>query len=143
MSEKTRAILAQLTLEEKCQLCAQADGSFGRVPRLDLPGSVPLDNPRDGVDYFRSGKPVEGDGQYHPVAMPSDACLAMSWDEKLAYETGEIFAKECRANPTVVNWLFRPGVNIKRSPLCGRSFEYFSEDPVLAGEMAGSYIQGL
>jgi len=143
MSEKTKAILKQLTLEEKCRLCAQADGSFGRVPRLGLPGSVPQDNPRGGADYFRSGKPSEGDGQYHPVAMPSDACLAMSWDEKLAYETGEIFALECRANPTLVNWLFRPGVNIKRSPLCGRNFEYFSEDPVLAGELVGSYIQGL
>ena len=143
MSEKTRAILKQLTLEEKCRLCAQADGSFGRVPRLGLAGSVPQDNPRGGADYFRSGKPAEGDGQYHPVAMPSDACLAMSWDEKLAYETGEIFARECRANPTLVNWLFRPGVNIKRSPLCGRNFEYFSEDPVLAGELAGAYIRGL
>ncbi|MCD8077918.1 MAG: glycoside hydrolase family 3 C-terminal domain-containing protein [Lachnospiraceae bacterium] len=143
MSEKTRAILAELTLEEKCELCAQADGSFGRIPRMDLPGSVPQDNPRGGADYFRSGRPVEGDEQYHPVAFPSDACLAMSWDEKLAKETGAHFAEECRANPTLVNWLFRPGVNIKRSYLCGRNFEYFSEDPVLAGEMAGSYIQGL
>jgi len=143
MSEKSRQILAQLTLEEKCELCAQADGSFGRVPRLGLKGSVPQDNPRGGADYFRSGRPVEGDGQYHPVAFPSDACLAMSWDEKLAYQTGEIFARECLANPDPVNWLFRPGVNIKRSPLCGRNFEYFSEDPVLAGELGGSYIQGL
>ncbi len=143
MSEKTRNILKQLTLEEKCALCAQADGSFGRVPRLNLPGNVPQDNPRGGEDYFRSGRPVEGDGKYHPVAFPSNACLAMSWDEDLAYKTGEFFALECRANPTMVSWLFRPGVNIKRSPLCGRNFEYFSEDPVEAGEMAGSYIQGL
>jgi beta-glucosidase len=143
MSEKTRSILNQLTLEEKCALCAQADGSFGRVERLDLPGNVPQDNPRGGEDYFRSGKPVEGDGKYHPVAFPSNACLAMSWDEDLAYKTGEFFALECRANPTMVSWLFRPGVNIKRSPLCGRNFEYFSEDPVVAGEMAGSYIKGL
>ena len=143
MSEKARDILAKLTLKEKCSLCAQADGSFGRVPRLELPGNVPQDNPRGGEDYFRSGRPAEGDGKYHPVAFPSDACLAMSWDEELAYKTGEYFARECRANPSMVTWLFRPGVNIKRSPLCGRNFEYFSEDPVLAGEMAGSYIRGL
>lgn len=143
MSEKSRAILSQLTLEEKCELCAQKDGSFGRIPRLDLPGSVPQDNPRGGADYFRSGRGAEGDGEYHPAAFPSDACLAMSWDEDLAYETGAYFAQECRANPTLINWLFRPGVNIKRSPLCGRNFEYFSEDPVLAGEMAGAYIRGL
>ena len=143
MSEKARDILAKLTLKEKCSLCAQADGSFGRVPRLELPGNVPQDNPRGGEDYFRSGRPAEEDGKYHPVAFPSDACLAMSWDEELAYKTGEYFARECRANPSMVTWLFRPGVNIKRSPLCGRNFEYFSEDPVLAGEMAGSYIRGL
>lgn len=59
MSKKTREIIAQLTLEEKCRLCAQADGNFGRVPRLDLPGSVPQDNPRGGADYFRFGRPVE------------------------------------------------------------------------------------
>lgn len=143
MSKKAKEILSKLTLEEKCSLCAQADGSFGRVPRLDLPGNVPQDNPRGGEDYFRSGKPEEGDGKYHPVAFPSDACLAMSWDEELAYQTGGYFALECRANPTMVSWLFRPGANIKRSALCGRNFEYFSEDPVLSGEMAGSYIQGL
>ncbi len=140
---KAKEILAQLTLEEKCRLCAQADGSFGRVERLGLPGSVPQDNPRGGGDYFRSGAPKEGDGEYHPVAFPSDAALAQSWDEDLAYETGVVFAKECRANPELINWLFRPGINIKRSPLCGRNFEYFSEDPYLAGELAGSYILGL
>ena len=143
MSEKTRKIIAQLSLKEKCELCAQAEGSFGRIERLGLSGNVPQDNPRGGADYFRSGKPKEGDGQYHPVALPSNACLAMSWDEKTAYRAGEIFALESRANPQMVTWLFRPGVNIKRSPLCGRNFEYFSEDPVLAGEMAGSFIQGL
>jgi len=143
MSETARQIIAQLTLQEKCELCAQADGSFGRVERLGKPGSVPQDNPRGGADYFRSGRAKEGDGEYHPVALPSDACLAMSWDEEAAYRAGEIFALECRANPTLVNWLFRPGVNIKRSPLCGRNFEYFSEDPVLSGEMAGSFVQGL
>ena len=143
MSEKAREILRQLTLREKCELCAQADGSFGRVERLGLAGTVPQDNPRGGADYFRSGRPKEGDGQYHPVAFPSDACLAMSWDRKLAWETGTAFALECRANPVPVHWLFRPGANIKRSPLCGRNFEYFSEDPVLTGELAGAYIQGL
>ena len=143
MSEHAKSILSRLTLEEKCRLCAQEDGSFGRVKRLGLPGSVPQDNPRGGADYFRSGRPKDGDGQYHPAAFPSDACLAMSWDEDLAYQTGVFFAQECRANPFLINWLFRPGVNIKRSPLCGRNFEYFSEDPVLAGELAGSFIQGL
>ena len=143
MGEAARSIIRQLTLQEKCELCAQADGSFGRVERLGKRGNVPQDNPRGGADYFRSGKPKEGDGQYHPAALPSDACLAMSWDKELARKAGELFALECRANPDPVSWLFRPGANIKRSPLCGRNFEYFSEDPVLTGEMAGAFIQGL
>ena len=143
MSKKTGEIIRQLTLREKCELCSQANGSFGRVERLGKPGNVPQDNPRGGADYFHSGKPVEGDGQYHPVAFPSDACLGMSWDEELLYRAGELFALECRANPEMVTWLFRPGANIKRSPLCGRNFEYFSEDPVLTGELAGSFILGL
>ena len=144
MSEATGAIIARLTLEEKCALCGQADGSFGRVERLGLAGSVPQDNPRGGGDYFTSGAPKEGDGEYHPVAFPTTASLAMSWDRDLSCATGSYFAQECRANPAgPVNWLFRPGVNIKRSPLCGRNFEYFSEDPVLAGKLAGAYIRGV
>lgn len=143
MKTKVKEILSQLTLEEKYELCAQKEGSFGRVERLGLKGNVPQDNPRNGEDYLRSGKPVEGDGKYHPVAFPSAAALGMSWDTDLAYETGVNFALECRANPELVSWLFRPGVNLKRHPLCGRNFEYLSEDPVVSGELAGSYIQGL
>ncbi len=143
MGKRTREFIRQLTLEEKCKLCAQDAGGFGRVGRLGLSGSVPQDNPRNGEDYFLEGAPKEGDGKYHPVAFPSDAALSMSWDENLVYETGKYFALECRANPVLVNWLFRPGANIKRSPLCGRNFEYFSEDPVLSGELAGSYINGV
>ena len=134
--------LARLTLEEKCWLLGQKDGSFGRTESVGRVGNVPLDNPRGGADYFRSGYGVN-DGQYHPVAFPTNACLAMSWDTALAEESGRVMAREGLANPEKVTWIFRPGVNIKRSPLCGRNFEYFSEDPVCAGEMAGSYIIGM
>lgn len=64
MSEKSRKIICQLTLEEKCRLCAQDAGSFGRVERLGLAGSVPQDNPRGGEDYFMSGASQDGDGKY-------------------------------------------------------------------------------
>lgn len=134
--------LARPTLEEKCWLLGQKDGSFGRTESVGRVGNVPLDNPRGGADYFRSGYGVN-DGQYHPVAFPTNACLAMSWDTALAEESGRVMAREGLANPEKVTWIFRPGVNIKRSPLCGRNFEYFSEDPVCAGEMAGSYIIGM
>lgn len=143
MKENIKEIISNLSLKEKCELCAQNEGSFARVRRLDLVGIVPQDNPRGAADYFRTGFPKEGDGEYHPVAFPSMAALGCSWDQDLAYETGKQLASECLANPTLVPWLFRPGVNIKRSPLCGRNFEYVSEDPVLSGEMAGSYINGV
>lgn len=137
-----REIISQLTLEEKCYLCAQKDGSFGRIERLGCKGNVPQDNPRNGEDYYRSGM-GENDGKYHPVAFPPCASIGMSWDRELAYETGRYLAIEGKANPEKVTWIFRPGVNIKRSPLCGRNFEYISEDPVASGELAAAYIRGM
>lgn len=142
MSEKAKKIIGQLTLEEKCNLCAKGEDKFGEIKRLGIEGNEPQDNPRGMADYFYE-RPAGDDGEYHPVAFPSDSCMAMSWDVEMAYETGACFARECRANEKKVTWLFRPGVNLKRSVLCGRNFQYFSEDPVLTGEMAGSYIKGL
>ena len=142
MTEKIRDDLSRLSLEEKCLLLGQKDGSFGRAESLGRAGNVPQDNSRGGADYFRSGYEAD-DGQYHPVAFPPNSCLAMSWDTALAEEAGRMMAREGLANPDKITWIFRPGVNIKRSPLCGRNFEYFSEDPVAAGEMAGSYIIGM
>ncbi len=142
MSERTKEMIRQLTLEEKCALCAEGEEGFGKIERLGMKANEPQDNPRGMSDYFMEN-PNEKTAKYRPVAFPSDSCLAMSWDENLAYETGACFARECRANEKMVTWLFRPGVNLKRSVLCGRNFQYFSEDPVLTGEMAGSYIQGL
>ncbi len=140
--QEYREEVKSLTLEEKAWLLGQKGGSFGRVEKLGRAGNVPQDNPRNGMDYFRSGM-GENDGQYHPVAFPPAASLGLSWDCGLAREVGRMTALEGRANPEKVTWIFRPGVNIKRSPLCGRNFEYISEDPVLAGELAGSYIQGM
>ncbi len=137
-----REIISQLTLEEKCCLCAQKDGSFGRIERMGRKGNVPQDNPRNGEDYYRSGM-GEDDGKYHPVAFPPCASIGMSWDRELAYETGRYLAIEGKGNPEKVTWIFRPGVNIKRSPLCGRNFEYISEDPVASGELAAAYIRGM
>ena len=140
---KIRDVLESLTLEEKCALCAQSENRFGEIKKLGISGISPQDNPRGMADYFHQKSEEQREEGYYPVAFPTESCLAMSWDENLAYETGKNFALECRANPEMITWLFRPGMNLKRSVLCGRNFQYFSEDPVLTGEMAGSYIQGL
>lgn len=142
MPKNYKEEIKKLTLEEKAWLLGQKDGSFGRIEKLNRPGNVPQDNPRGGADYFRSGMGTN-DGAYHPVAFPPASSIGLSWDCALAEKIGRLTAIEGRANPEKVTWIFRPGVNIKRSPLCGRNFEYISEDPVLAGELAGSYITGM
>ena len=75
------------------------------------------------------------------VCMPTPSALAASFDEKACYETGELIAKECLHHKT--NILLAPGINIKRYVLCGRNFEYFSEDPYLTGILASAYVNGL
>lgn len=75
------------------------------------------------------------------TCFPTAATVANSWDEELAQELGEALGEEAAVQG--VNVLLGPGLNIKRSPLCGRNFEYFSEDPYLAGKMAAAYIRGI
>ena len=78
---------------------------------------------------------------YTSVCMPAPSALAASFDRKLCYYNATILAKECLNHKT--NILLAPGVNIKRYVLCGRNFEYFSEDPFLAGVLAANYVNGL
>ena len=75
------------------------------------------------------------------ICYPTASATACSWDTDLIYKMGEALGEECLKEQVSV--LLGPGTNIKRSPLCGRNFEYFSEDPLLAGEMAASFINGV
>lgn len=84
---------------------------------------------------------TEQDDIIRTVCMPTPAALAASFDKGACYETGELIAKECLHHRT--NILLAPGVNIKRYVMCGRNFEYFSEDPFLAGILAAEYVNGL
>ncbi len=134
--------LKSLTLKEKCAFLAQQDGFVGKVDRIIGTGIKPLDNPRGGDDYYRL--PEEAcTSQYHPVCFPSMTNIGMTWNKDMAYQAGVSIAKECKSNSEVVSWIFRPGINIKRSPLCGRNFEYVSEDPILSGAIGGHYIKGV
>ncbi len=132
-----------LTLEEKITLLCGRDHWH-----LDtLSGKLPEFTVADGPMGLRHQQIVERDGKPVRVtindttAMPATATLASSWDPELAKEVGAAIADECIIHGMDV--LLAPGVNIKRSPLCGRNFEYYSEDPYLAGTMARSYIMGV
>ncbi|WP_229776853.1 glycoside hydrolase family 3 C-terminal domain-containing protein [Alicyclobacillus cellulosilyticus] len=139
MEEQIRSWIAAMTLEEKAGLCSGLD--FWRtkpVERLGIPSILMTDGPH-GLRKQR-----EGGGLMDSVpatCFPSGAALACSWDRELLQEVGKAIGEECQAEG--VSILLGPAVNIKRSPLCGRNFEYFSEDPLLASELALSHIRGV
>lgn len=123
------------TLEEKAKLVVGKDC----WQTNDLEGKIEHTFMADGPCGLRK---VNADGiTVNATLMPSISTIANSWDKELAYLDGETIASECVEND--VDMLLAPGVNIKRSPLCGRNFKYFSEDPFLAGELAKSYIEGV
>ena len=132
--------IGKLSLREKAELLTGADAwHTAPVMRLGIPSIMMSDGPnglrkRVQLGTFKSGT-------VKSVCYPSATALAASWDRNLLDEVGKTIASECKANRVSV--LLGPGVNIKRSPLCGRNFEYYSEDPVLAGELAASYINAV
>lgn len=109
----------------------------------DLDGKIPSVTVSDGPVGVRKVARDENGKEYDlpSVAYPALHCLANSWDRESAREMGECLADDCKEKG--VDVLLAPGVNIKRNPLCGRNFEYFSEDPFLAGSLAREYIDGL
>jgi len=142
MNKKIQQLLTELTLEEKAGLCSGLDFWHTKgVERLDIPSVMVTDGPhglrkQDGEsDHIGLNKSVPA------TCFPTASTLASSWDEELLYEVGQALGEECRQEKVAV--LLGPGTNIKRSPLCGRNFEYFSEDPYLSGRMATKHIQGV
>lgn len=134
------SLLNQLTLSEKLQLLSGKD-MWHTLPihRLGLNELRMSDGPH-GVRKMTETVDMSGE-TIKSVAFPTLSALATTWNPDLAYQMGEALADEC--HNLNVDILLGPGVNIKRTPLCGRNFEYFSEDPYLAGKMAAYYIRGL
>lgn len=134
------SILQQMTLEEKAALCTGAGPwATTAIPRLGVPEMIVSDGPhgvRRPMDPSTIGSP-----SYSATCFPTASSLACTWDVERLYEVGQALAEE--ANALDVGVLLGPGNNMKRTPLCGRNFEYFSEDPYLAGELAASLIEGL
>ncbi len=137
-----QAIFKQMTLEEKASLCSGL--TFWKtkpIERLDVP-SVWMS---DGPHGIRKEKQSAGTNVMKPAetatCFPPAVTTASSWDVELLEEVGNAIAEEAKA--LKVSTVLGPGINIKRSPLCGRNFEYFSEDPFLAGRMGAALVHGI
>ena len=137
---QAEALVSQMTLEEKASLLSGADNwRTKRIPRLNLKSVAVSDGPhglRKEVDVPKVGRHTQP-----ATCFPTASALACSFDRSLLRRVGAALGREARAAGIAV--LLGPGLNIKRSPLCGRNFEYFSEDPVVSGELAGAYIAGV
>ena len=137
-----KVILAQMTLEEKASLCDGADfWHMKGMEKYDIPCIMVCDGPHGlrKKDYSKKGDSLSN--SVPAISYPTAATTACSWDPELLYEMGVALGKKCLKEEVGV--LLGPGINMKRSPLCGRNFEYFSEDPILAGELAAEFINGV
>ncbi|SDD04582.1 beta-glucosidase [Paenibacillus sp. UNCCL117] len=142
MNRDLKQLIAAMTLEEKAGLCSGLDFWHTKgIERLGIPSVMMTDGPH-GLRKQRASADHLGLFDSVPATcFPSAAGLATSWDRELLRKVGTALGEECQAEEVAV--LLGPGANIKRSPLCGRNFEYFSEDPHLSSEMAAAHIQGV
>lgn len=138
--DNIESLIKKLTLEEKVALVTGHKNMFTNViPRLNIPSIRMSDGPH--------GLRIEGEGDngavgsFPATAFPTASCSANTWNEKLLEKMGNAMALE--AQYYGINIILGPGVNIKRNPLCGRNFEYFSEDPFLAGRMGAAEVSGI
>jgi beta-glucosidase len=142
LKREIKNIICQMTLEEKASLCSGFDfWNTKAVERLGIPSIMVTDGPHGlrkqstETDHLGLNKSVPA------TCFPSGSALASSWNRKLIEKVGVALGEECQAENVAV--LLGPAANIKRSPLCGRNFEYFSEDPYLSSEIAASHIKGV
>lgn len=140
--EKIEELIGQMTLEEKAGMLSGVGWWHTQaVERLGIPAIMMSDGPH-GLRTQKEEPNDTGFGKAQTaVCFPTGCSVASSFDRNLIYEMGSVIGRECRA--TGVHMILGPAVNIKRSPLCGRNFEYYSEDPYLASQMAASLIRGV
>ncbi|WP_127537088.1 glycoside hydrolase family 3 C-terminal domain-containing protein [Paenibacillus illinoisensis] len=142
MNPNLKEMIKQMTLEEKAELCSGRDfTNTNTIDRLGVPSIMMSDGPhglrkQDGTaDHLGINKSLPA------TCFPSGSGVASSWNRELAHTMGTALGQEAQAAD--ISIILGPAVNIKRSPLCGRNFEYFSEDPYLSGTLAASYISGV
>ena len=137
-----KELMQQMTLEEKIDMCSGVDfWHLKGIERLGIPSVMVSDGPHGLRKQAEKSDNLGLNDSIQAVCFPTAAGTASSFNRRLLRRLGETLGEECQAEHVAI--LLGPAVNIKRSPLCGRNFEYFSEDPYLAGEMAASYISGV
>ena len=142
MERNIKELVQRMTLEEKAGMCSGLDfWHLKGVERLGIPSIMVTDGPHGLRKQDGSADHLGLTSSVPATCFPSAAGLASSWDKDLARQVGGALGEECQAEDVAV--LLGPGVNIKRSPLGGRNFEYFSEDPLLSTQMATGHIQGV
>ncbi|OPJ64896.1 beta-glucosidase [Clostridium oryzae] len=142
MKRDIKEIVSKMTLEEKAGLCSGLDFWHTKgVERLGVPSIMVTDGPHGLRKQDTSADHLGINDSVPATCFPSGATLACSWDRSLLQKVGTALGEECQAEGVSV--ILGPAANIKRSPLCGRNFEYFSEDPYLSTEMAANHIKGV
>ena len=137
-----RSLLSGLTLEEKASLCLGSDfWHTAPVPRLGIPAIMVSDGPHGLRRQPDEGDHVGISGSLPATCFPTASALGSSLDPDLARRVGAALGEEARAQGVQV--VLGPGINIKRSPLCGRNFEYFSEDPLVSGVLGAALVEGV
>ncbi len=140
--EKIKSLIAQMTLAEKASLCSGQDfWHLKGIERLGIPSIMVTDGPHGLRKQAGQADHVGLNESVPATCFPTASALAATWNRALIYQVGQALGEECRQEKVGV--ILGPGANIKRAPLCGRNFEYFSEDPYLTGEIAKSHIAGV
>ena len=142
MARKHQKLINQLTLKEKCSLISGKDfWQTVNIDKVGIPSAFLSDGPHGVRRQAAAADHLGLNASIPATCYPTAATMANSWDQELGEGLGKRLGQEAAVQK--VNILLGPGTNTKRNPLCGRNFEYFSEDPYLAGKMAASYIRGI
>ena len=142
MSIDTKKILSELTLEEKASLCSGLNFWHTKpIARLGVPSIMVADGPHGLRKEDDSQAGIALKESFPATCFPTAVTQSSTWNRELIRQMGEAIA--CEAKEQQLATVLGPGINIKRSPLCGRNFEYFSEDPYITGELAAAYINGV
>lgn len=139
---RAEELVKQMTLEEKASLCSGKDfWTTKSIPRLGIQSFMVTDGPHGLRKQAGQSDHLGLNASVPATCFPTAAAMACSFDRDLLQEVGTAIGEECRAEDVAI--ILGPAANIKRSPLCGRNFEYFSEDPLLSGEAAAALITGI